>query len=118
MVIATDSEYVVEGIAKWVLKWHEQEWQTKPGKPVKNRYLWEGLLQLVNEHSYRSVLVCFMRIPRHDNEEADRFARGGAGLRYVYQLQSLRSKRDLKIRPGLSIVSAKLAKLTRRCAKL
>lgn len=78
VVIATDSAYVVEGITYWVLKWREQDFQTKPGKPVKNRDLWERLLQLVNEHCYRSVLVCFMRIPRHCNEEADKFAKEAA----------------------------------------
>ena len=40
----TGSDYVRDGITKWVKAWQRRKWQTKAGKPVSHRDLWETLL--------------------------------------------------------------------------
>lgn len=39
LVIATDSEYVVEGATKWVRTWLQNGWKTRLGASVKNKDL-------------------------------------------------------------------------------
>ncbi len=38
-----DSRYVIEGITRWIHRWHERNWKTISGSPVENRDLWEKL---------------------------------------------------------------------------
>lgn len=42
----TDSEYVKNGITKWVKGWKKKGWKTSQGKPVLNQDLWEALDEL------------------------------------------------------------------------
>jgi ribonuclease HI len=42
----TDSEYVKNGITKWVKGWKQKGWKTAAGKPVLNQDLWQQLDQL------------------------------------------------------------------------
>jgi ribonuclease HI len=46
----TAADYVRDGITKWVNAWQRQQWQTKSGKPVSHRELWEHLLALTETH--------------------------------------------------------------------
>lgn len=41
--VFTDSQYVRNGIMKWVAGWKRNGWKTADRKPVKNRDLWEEL---------------------------------------------------------------------------
>lgn len=41
--VYTDSEYVKNGITKWLLNWKKRGWKTSQGKPVLNQDLWEVL---------------------------------------------------------------------------
>jgi ribonuclease HI len=41
--IVTDSEYLKNGMTKWVVNWKKRDWLTKERKPVINRDLWEAL---------------------------------------------------------------------------
>lgn len=71
--IYTDSEYVKNGITKWVAGWKKRGWQTAQGKPVLNQDLWEALDQL------SSSKVSWQYIKSHaghvGNERADAIAR-------------------------------------------
>jgi ribonuclease HI len=49
--LVTDSEYLKNGITKWIGGWKKNGWLTKEKKPVLNRDLWEPLDELVNFHS-------------------------------------------------------------------
>lgn len=40
----TDSNYVKDGITKWVEKWQANGWRTAGKEPVKNQDLWQELL--------------------------------------------------------------------------
>ena len=48
--IASDSQYVVLGITKWVHSWQRKGWKTASKEPVKNRDLWEKLLEQTARH--------------------------------------------------------------------
>jgi len=41
--LVTDSEYLKNGITKWIQNWRRRGWKTADGKPVVNRDLWEEL---------------------------------------------------------------------------
>ena len=41
--ITTDSQYVRNGIMKWMADWKKRNWKTADKKPVKNQDLWEQL---------------------------------------------------------------------------
>jgi len=78
LVIATDSEYVVEGITSWVRGWLRKGWTTRIGAPVKNRDLWECLLGELEACDEDGLQVLFWRIPREWNTDADLQARYAA----------------------------------------
>jgi ribonuclease HI len=41
--IVTDSQYVKNGITKWIANWKRNGWRTSDKKPVLNQDLWEEL---------------------------------------------------------------------------
>ncbi len=46
----TDSNYVREGITRWIHGWQRNGWRTSDKKPVKNEELWKQLLDAVARH--------------------------------------------------------------------
>lgn len=46
VVLHTDSEYVKNGITKWITAWKRKGWKTSQGKPVLNQDLWQILDRL------------------------------------------------------------------------
>ncbi len=46
ILLYTDSEYVKNGITKWISGWKKKGWKTAAGKDVLNKDLWEKLDQL------------------------------------------------------------------------
>jgi ribonuclease HI len=72
--ITTDSEYVKNGITKWIFSWMKNNWKTKARKDVKNRELWEELWKLSQEHD-----IQWKWIKGHsghpENERCDELAR-------------------------------------------
>ena len=51
--VVTDSEYLKNGITKWIANWRQRGWLTTEKKPVVNRDLWEDLDSLVNLHAVK-----------------------------------------------------------------
>jgi ribonuclease HI len=49
--IVTDSQYLMNGITKWMKGWKRNGWLTKEQNPVLNRDLWERLDELNAKHS-------------------------------------------------------------------
>ncbi|PWY66373.1 ribonuclease H-like protein [Aspergillus sclerotioniger CBS 115572] len=78
LVIATDSEYVVEGATSWAQGWIQRGWKTSTGLPVKNRDLWECLLGEVERWHEAGLQIQFWRIPKELNADADTYAKRGA----------------------------------------
>ena len=85
IVIATDSEYVVEGATRWVRTWLKNGWTTRTGALVKNKDLWHALLGEAEKWSERDVKITFWWIPRDQNIEADHWARHGANMEQMHQ---------------------------------
>ena len=46
----TDSNYVRDGITKWIHGWRRNGWRTADKKPVKNAELWQELLEACSRH--------------------------------------------------------------------
>lgn len=77
LVIATDSEYVVEGATNWIKTWLRKDWKTNYG-PVKNKDLWQALLGEFERWEDGGLKIKFWRIPREWNTEADCAAKAAA----------------------------------------
>ncbi|MEW6214459.1 MAG: ribonuclease HI [Nitrospirota bacterium] len=72
--IVTDSNYVVQGMTKWIFGWLKNNWRNVQKQNVLNRDLWERLLNLSNLHD-----IEWKWIRGHDgyteNERCDKLAR-------------------------------------------
>ena len=51
IVLTTDSNYVKDGITKWIDGWKSNGWKTANKKPVKNKDLWIELDKLAQGHT-------------------------------------------------------------------
>src|SRR5262249_52292470 len=49
----TDSQYLRDGIMKWMKSWKRNGWRTADKKPVKNVDLWQRLDALSAQHQIR-----------------------------------------------------------------
>ncbi len=76
VTIYTDSEYVRNGITKWIHGWKERGWKTADRKPVKNIELWQRLDTMAAGHD-----VTWRWVKGHagdpGNERADQLANRG-----------------------------------------
>lgn len=72
----TDSEYLRNGISKWLAGWKRRGWKTADRKPVKNVDLWQRLEEAIRQHE-----VTWHWVRGHagdvNNERADALARAG-----------------------------------------
>lgn len=70
--INSDSNYVVQGMTKWIYGWIKKDWKTSTKKPVENKELWIELFKLSKEF----IKVDFVKVKGHSgnlgNEVADR----------------------------------------------
>lgn len=48
--LTTDSNYVRDGITKWIYGWRRNGWKTADKKPVKNAELWQALMEATEPH--------------------------------------------------------------------
>ncbi len=74
IVIVTDSEYVKNGITKWIHSWLKNSWKTASKQPVKNKELWLRLWNLSKDRK-----IQWQWVKGHsghpENEKCDRIAR-------------------------------------------
>jgi len=74
--IHTDSQYLRDGITKWIHGWKRNGWKTADKKPVKNVDLWQRLDAALASHEIQWHWV--RGHAGHDlNERADELAREG-----------------------------------------
>jgi ribonuclease HI len=83
IVIATDSQYIVEGSTRWSRTWVLNDWKTsiknEGGRAsVKNRDLWEALLGECEKAHSNGLAIKFWKIPREWNQIADEKAKNAA----------------------------------------
>ncbi len=71
-----DSQYVKDGITKWIFGWKRNGWKTADKKPVKNLELWQALDEAITRHE-----ITWHWVKGHaghpENERADELARLG-----------------------------------------
>jgi ribonuclease HI len=72
----TDSNYLRDGITKWIRKWKTNGWRTAERKPVRNAELWQQLDAACGRHNIRWHWVRG-HAGHDDNERADELAREG-----------------------------------------
>lgn len=76
ITLYTDSEYLINGVTKWVKGWKKKGWKTAQGKAVLNQEIWETLDEL------NTKLVNWQYVRGHagneGNERADAIARAFA----------------------------------------
>ncbi len=76
ITVVTDSNYVRDGVTRWIHGWKAKGWRTADNKPVKNEDLWKRLDSAQARHR-----VTWEWVRGHagqpENERADELARAG-----------------------------------------
>ena len=76
VALHTDSNYVKDGLTKWIHGWKKNGWKTADKKPVKNVELWQALDAAVARHQ-----IEWHWVKGHNgdemNERADQLANEG-----------------------------------------
>jgi len=75
--VVTDSEYLKNGITKWIQGWKRNGWKTAAKKPVVNQDLWEELDELVGGHTIKWTWTKG-HASHDDNNRADELATSAA----------------------------------------
>jgi ribonuclease HI len=56
--VHSDSAYVINAInQKWINNWQKNGWKSSNKEPVKNRELWEKLIELIKYHKVEFIKV-------------------------------------------------------------
>lgn len=79
MTIFLDSQYVRNGIEKWMDGWKKKGWRTASGSAVKNVDLWQALDDLIARHDIEWEWVKG-HAGIEGNEKADELANRGVPL--------------------------------------
>ena len=85
--IVTDSQYVKNGITKWIKGWKKNGWLTSEKNPVLNRDLWEALDAEVNRHKMTWTWTKG-HASHKDNNRADELA----GIALTQQVSGSRAR--------------------------
>ena len=77
VAVEIDSQYVKNGVTRWMPAWKRKGWKTAAGQPVKNQDLWLKLDRALARHR-----VAWRWVKGHaqhaDNNRCDRLAREAA----------------------------------------
>jgi len=96
----TDSEYVKNGVTKWISQWKKNGWKTKERKPVKNADLWRKLDVASTTH-----LIHWNWLKGHsghvENERCDQLANAAIG-----EIKAKHAPAELKV--ALETFAAKI----------
>ncbi|VGM96310.1 Ribonuclease HI [uncultured Avibacterium sp.] len=77
VILHSDSQYMKNGITKWIFNWKKNNWKSSTGKPVKNQDLW---LLLDNETQRHQIHWQWVKghSGHRENEICDQLAKQGA----------------------------------------
>ncbi|QIW16411.1 ribonuclease HI [Pasteurellaceae bacterium RH1A] len=73
----SDSQYMQNGIQKWIFNWRKNNWKTANKQPVKNQDLWIALDEAISRHQVEWTWVKGHSGHR-ENELCDELAKAGA----------------------------------------
>ena len=79
IVVNSDSKYLCDAINKrWIDKWPQNGWMTSTQFPVKNKDLWEQIIEMLQNCQKLGVSITFSHVYGHNgneyNEKADKLA--------------------------------------------
>ena len=81
ITLHTDSKYVIQGITGYIFAWLKKQWRTSQGEEVRNKELWQFLLELVSKRA-KTDKVNWVYVPGHagveGNDRCDKIALGFA----------------------------------------
>ncbi len=77
VILTTDSQYVRQGITRWIHNWKKRGWKTADKKPVKNADLWKALDTETERHNIEWRWVKG-HAGHRENEICDEIARAAA----------------------------------------
>ena len=77
VTLEIDSEYVKNGVTRWMRKWKQNGWMTAEKQPVKNQDLWQELEAALERHQVRWVWVKG-HANHQDNNRCDKLAKAAA----------------------------------------
>ena len=72
--VVSDSQYVINGITKWIDGWRRRNWITSQKEPVLNKDLWKKFLDLSQKHQIEWEWVRGHK-GHKENERCDELAR-------------------------------------------
>jgi len=78
VILSTDSQYLEQGISKWLPNWKKRGWKTVDHRPVKNQDLWERLDKATHRHRIEWRWVRG-HAGHPENNEVDELARKAIG---------------------------------------
>lgn len=86
--LSSDSEYFCKAVNQnWLTKWQSNDWMTssyqgKKSQPVKNKDLWEQVIEIQNELKMKNIILTMTHVAGHSghefNERCDELARSAA----------------------------------------
>lgn len=79
LFVEIDSEYVRNGITKWLAGWKRNGWKTASKQPVKNADLWREMDKQVARHEIKWQWVKG-HADHEDNNRCDELARQAAAM--------------------------------------
>ena len=77
ITLYSDSQYMKNGITKWIFNWKKNNWKASSGKPVKNQDLWIALDESIQRHKINWQWVK-AHAGHRENEMCDELAKKGA----------------------------------------
>lgn len=77
VVLHSDSQYMQNGIQKWIFNWKKNNWKTSNKTPVKNQDLWVALDQAIARHQVEWQWVKG-HTGHRENELCDELAKAAA----------------------------------------
>ena len=106
-----DSEYVKNGITKWIKGWKRKHWKTSTGKAVLNQDLWQQLDLLNSQAQQQLGTLTWQYVKGHagviGNERCDQIARSFTANRPEPLKQHPALKKILAINPDHRLLSKK-----------
>ena len=111
VILHTDSEYVKNGITKWIKGWKKKGWKTSAGKPVLNKDLWQQLDQLSQTLTSQDLKVDWRYVRGHSgnpgNERCDEIARAYSHAQPISLNQYKAAKKSTRSSGKISKVNEK-----------
>lgn len=101
VILHTDSEYLKNGITKWINGWKRKGWKTSSGKPVLNKDLWQQLDRLSQTLTAEQIKVDWRYVRGHagnpGNERCDEIARAYSHAQPISLKQHKKAGRSQKL---------------------